>query len=227
MKVIAFSLWGDTPKYVVGAFRNAQLAPHLYPGWEVRFYVHRDVAPAVRAALETHGARLITVDDPAGWRGLFWRYRAIADEDVEVALFRDSDSRLSLREAAAVGEWLACGRTLHVMRDHPAHRHPIMGGLWGVRCREARWIGAHATGATGDYWQADQEYLAAAVWPRLCVIAWSTTSSSGAADFPYRGSATSSSGRSTTNTTWPAFNTSEACTALHKRPFETNRRLAV
>jgi hypothetical protein len=29
---IAFSLWGENPKYLVGAVRNAELAPLLYPG---------------------------------------------------------------------------------------------------------------------------------------------------------------------------------------------------
>ena len=30
-KVIGFSLWGDNPKYTVGATRNAQLARKIYP----------------------------------------------------------------------------------------------------------------------------------------------------------------------------------------------------
>jgi len=37
-KIVAFSLWGNNPKYTVGAVRNAELTPSIYPGWTARFY---------------------------------------------------------------------------------------------------------------------------------------------------------------------------------------------
>lgn len=37
-KIIAFSLWGDNPKYTVGAIKNAKLTSEIYPGWISRFY---------------------------------------------------------------------------------------------------------------------------------------------------------------------------------------------
>jgi hypothetical protein len=42
-------------------------------------------------------------------------------------------SRISLREKCAVDEWLASGKGLHSMRDHPAHKQPIMAGMFGLR----------------------------------------------------------------------------------------------
>ena len=38
MKLITFSLWGQDPKYLVGAIRNAELASEIYPDWICRFY---------------------------------------------------------------------------------------------------------------------------------------------------------------------------------------------
>ena len=38
MKVISFSLWGDNPKYTIGAMRKAELAATWYKGWKCRFY---------------------------------------------------------------------------------------------------------------------------------------------------------------------------------------------
>ena len=167
MNVVSFALWGKEPKYTVGALRNAQLARYVYPGWQVRFYVQRGTPHELKDALRSLGAAVFTVNSPATWAGLFWRYLAIADPDVDVAVFRDCDSRLGLREAAAVQEWLTSERTLHVVRDHPAHHHPIMGGLWGLRCARARWIADDVRDVGAAYWQADQEYLGAVVWPRL------------------------------------------------------------
>ena len=37
MKVIAFSLWGDNPKYTLGALQNLSLAKLVYPDWVCRF----------------------------------------------------------------------------------------------------------------------------------------------------------------------------------------------
>jgi protein O-GlcNAc transferase len=171
-RVLSFAVWGRNPKYLTGALRNAQLAQFLYPGWEARFYVQTETADVLRTALTSVGASVYEVDRPANWSGAFWRYEIIGSEDVDIAIFRDCDSRLSLREATAVGEWLLSGTALHVMRDHPAHAPtsmgPIMAGMWGVRCERARWICSEmADTELGDYWCADQHYLAQQVWPRL------------------------------------------------------------
>ncbi len=32
-KVISFSLWGDNPKYTIGAIKNAELSKTIYPDW--------------------------------------------------------------------------------------------------------------------------------------------------------------------------------------------------
>ncbi len=65
--------------------------------------------------------------------GMFWRFLAADDQRADAAIFRDVDSRISEREAHAVQEWLASGRAFHIMRDHPRHWRPMMGGMWGVR----------------------------------------------------------------------------------------------
>ena len=36
--VISYGLYGDDPKYIIGAIRNAELVPTYFPGWEMRFY---------------------------------------------------------------------------------------------------------------------------------------------------------------------------------------------
>ena len=43
MKVIAFSLWGDSPKYTMGAIKNAEIAKEIFPDWTCRYYLGSDV----------------------------------------------------------------------------------------------------------------------------------------------------------------------------------------
>jgi hypothetical protein len=169
MRLISFSLWGHDPKYTVGAVRNAELAPRIYPGWRCRFHCGRSVDDATLETLR--GFRhvdVVMMDTPGDWNGMFWRFAPAADPDVSVMLSRDTDSRLSLRERAAVDAWLASGKDFHAMRDHPQHGVPILGGMWGVRnglLREIQeLIAAFPKQAV---WQVDQWFLAAVVHPRV------------------------------------------------------------
>ncbi|XP_047739361.1 uncharacterized protein LOC125178792 isoform X2 [Hyalella azteca] len=56
----------------------------------------------------------------------------MGDPQVERFIVRDSDAQMSEREVAAVNEWMASGKAVHLMRDHPAHDAPVMGGMFGV-----------------------------------------------------------------------------------------------
>ena len=60
-----------------------------------------------------------------------WRFLPLGDPTVSMFAVRDSDSRLSFREKAAVDEWINSTLPFHAMRDHPAHWSPILAGLWG------------------------------------------------------------------------------------------------
>jgi hypothetical protein len=133
VKVISFSLFGTDPTYTAGALVNAQLAREVYPGWTCRFYVGSSIKLDVISGLEAAGAQVIDRSDwPQDWSALLWRYDTLTDPDIEAHLFRDCDSRLSLREASAVAEWLDSGADFHIIRDHPEHYMPIMAGMWGA-----------------------------------------------------------------------------------------------
>lgn len=65
--------------------------------------------------------------------GMFWRFLPYDDVEIELFIVRDLDSRISMREAVAVYEWVNSGKNLHIMRDHPYHINLIMGGMWGLK----------------------------------------------------------------------------------------------
>lgn len=187
MRLISFSLYGEDPLYCQGAVRNAELAREIYPGWGVRFYCGPEVPADVRGKLDELGCETVTQSHAAFVRagatrplaaageekkprfssfcGMFWRFLPAGDPRLEHILFRDCDSRLNVRERAAVDGWIASGKRCHVMRDHHTHRSLIMGGMWGIRggvlpIEEllARW---NYSGEFSD----DQRFLARQVWP--------------------------------------------------------------
>ena len=141
-KVISFSLFGigeGRPKekaYLVGVVRNIELAAQIYPGWICRFYVDPSVPEDVIEKITSYPHTEIVRKNPEkGFAGMFWRHEAIADPDVEIAVCRDLDSRLTRREKSAVDEWLGGDKHFHIMRDYPlsSHHKPMMGGMWGAR----------------------------------------------------------------------------------------------
>tara|TARA_Y100000310_G_C20497474_1_gene722276 strand:+ start:75 stop:947 length:873 start_codon:yes stop_codon:yes gene_type:complete len=136
-KVISFSIWGDSPFYNVGAIRNAELAKCLYPDWTCRYYIGSTTPKDIIEHLQSFdNTELIFMNIDEGWNGMFWRFDPISDPDVDIMISRDVDCRLTEREVAAVDEWLESEKILHIMRDHPMHSEPMMGGMWGCKTKE-------------------------------------------------------------------------------------------
>lgn len=169
-KIIAFSLWGDNPKYTKGALRNAELARTIYPGWTCRFYLGEHGPSSAEDYARLAENPLIQCrqipESMDGWKGMFARFLPATEEDVEVFISRDCDSRLTERESFAVNQWLDSSFLMHVMRDHPFHTSPIMGGMWGAKRYAMPDFGELLNGWIGeDRWQTDQEFLRDIIWP--------------------------------------------------------------
>jgi hypothetical protein len=84
-------------------------------------------------------------------------------------LIRDTDSRLTAREARAADEWVNSGRLFHVIRDHESHYEwPVLAGMWGMKGI----VHPHFHEQLKKYWTAtfytiDQVFLAREIWPAV------------------------------------------------------------
>jgi hypothetical protein len=132
MKIISFSLFGNTPLYCQGAVENARLARDIYPDWIARFYIANDVPRKYIKQIKLYGAQVVMRERKNTYDALHWRFRPLMEGDVEAWISRDCDSRLNWRERAAVEEWLQSDKSLHVMRDAHNHTYPIMAGMFGI-----------------------------------------------------------------------------------------------
>lgn len=166
-KVICFSLWGNKSRYIGGMFHNVELAKIYYPDWIIRIYLGKDVEEETVEKLSSNdNVEIIGMEEDCNWTGMFWRFLAASDPDVEVMLSRDADSRLHHREKAAVDEWLNSDKQFHIMRDHPYHGVAILGGMWGAKkgilpnIKEA--IDNYDK---GDFLGVDQNFLGEHIYP--------------------------------------------------------------
>lgn len=133
-KIISFSLWGKNPKYTIGAIRNAELANKIYPGWFCKFFIGQSVPSEIIKELSQFPYCILEFKNSIGdWTSMFWRFETCYDPNIQISIFRDTDSRLSMREKYAIDEWLESDKTFHIMRDHPYHKFPILGGMWGYK----------------------------------------------------------------------------------------------
>jgi len=134
VKIISFSVWGSNPKYTIGAVRNAELAERIYPEWVCRFYIARTVPDDIVKLIEAmDNTQVVRMNTDGDWTSMFWRFEPAGEDDVSVMVSRDTDSRISHREKEAVDEWIKSDKGFHIMRDHPWHKYPVLGGMWGVK----------------------------------------------------------------------------------------------
>ncbi len=166
-KIISFSLWGDDPKYCVGAIKNADLALIHFSDWTCRFHIGTSTPQIYIDQLrEKNNVEVFLREEEGNWEGMFWRFLDASDLSVDIVLSRDTDSRLSEREALAVNEWVKSDKKFHIMRDHPYHKIEILGGMWGVKnpylADMKHLIKKYIK---GDYWQVDQNFLKQIIYP--------------------------------------------------------------
>jgi hypothetical protein len=168
MNYLSFSLWGDKPIYNVGAIRNAELWKTIYSDWLMVVYYDKSVP--VDTINKLNDLDVITIDvTDKNLYGMFWRFLAVDLPESEYCVFRDTDSRITIREKMAVDEWIESNLSIHVMRDHPAHGIPygndrlgILGGMWGIKSKViplVEMIENFTTGKNLSY-GSDQTFLA-------------------------------------------------------------------
>ena len=177
--VVSFCLWGTNVHYHQGAESALASTLTLYPGWEPWFYLAEDVPPPVAKRLAAGGAHVIHQtrgqDRPPAkstttyqFEPAFWRFLPASDTSVAKLLVRDSDSPVTPREVAAVDEWLESGADFHIMRDHPKHEYPILGGMWGASAELLRDIDQLIRSwKRFDFYGCDQKFLSRVIYPRV------------------------------------------------------------
>lgn len=166
--IVAYSLWGDLPMYWIGALRNIEQVKKYLPGWICRFYIDKNSDQNLIETIKGDNVEVILVDSKDSFHGMFWRFWASEEEEVDVFLSRDCDSRITEREVTALNEWLESDKDFHIMRDHPYHQVPILGGMWGCRNGLMRKINlSEKINQWGKYERKgiDQDFLGQVIYP--------------------------------------------------------------
>ena len=170
--IIAFSLFGNQPRYCETAKLNVRAAHTFYPHWRCRFYVDDTVMPDVAEQLQQLGAQVVFAPaDMRHWAGTLWRFLAVDDPLVDRVIVRDADSLISRREMHAVEQWLNSDQYFHVMRDWGSHSELMLAGMWGMArgglgAYSMRMLLQHFTAQEYSRSHGDQHFLRQWIWPQ-------------------------------------------------------------
>jgi hypothetical protein len=171
---------------------NVLLAKKLYPGWSVRIHYNDTVPSTIIEWLKTQDNTELVYHPGTKKKAsnMFWRFEDMFTD--WTVIVRDADSRLNIREKAAVDEWLESNKDFHIMRDHEHHLVPIVGGAFGCRDNACKYLpfpnnsgnynvcpfdfveGKHVLDKfvnsiddTNDYYMMDQKFLYHYVYPHV------------------------------------------------------------
>lgn len=158
-KLISLSVWGDSPRYVIGAHRQVELANKYLPDWNVRIYTDN-----YQKFIHLKNVEIVRWED--GSPGMYWRFYPLFEDTYDIVASRDSDSRFSFRECKAMQEFVDSDKKFHVIRDHDSHfQFPVMAGMFA--CKDG--LPLHIREKMIEYMLKDKQYLGDQNFLRDCV----------------------------------------------------------
>ncbi len=171
--IIAYTLFGHSPRYCESSVHNCQTAARIFPHWTCRFYCDETVPENIRQRLRDNGGQIVMVDAQTRERchPLMWRFLVNDDPTVTRYLIRDADSLLGERELATVEAWIASDKWFHLIRDWYTHSELLLAGLWdgctGVIPNMADEIDRFIKAGDFAMSHIDQHFLRKRIWPTV------------------------------------------------------------
>lgn len=165
-KKISFTLFGDNPKYTIGAVKNINQFNTMLPGWEIVIYYHKNmINENTLINLKNHNVTMIDVSEvrltkkPVTDYPYFWRFFAFFDDESFV-ISRDLDSRPSNREITYINNWVDSSKEYFIIRDHPWHS-VVPAGLLGMKGGGEKFKSHFVNYIDNNHikWGSDQEIL--------------------------------------------------------------------
>lgn len=177
-KVISYCLFGNMEMFNQGALINARLAKKYMPDWECWFFVAANTyKPVVEELEKMDNVRIIYTGKPGDFTFTLRRFEVFSYPEVDVAIVRDVDSRISGRDILCINEWMEDRfnkLNFHIIKDHPhGHSAVMSAGMWGAKADAIRWIKEEIEhflsrpGVNRNQRGVDQEFLAERVHPRI------------------------------------------------------------
>lgn len=178
LNVFSFCIYGpEQPKYHGDLLRNIDIITEHFPDWRIFIYVGADTTESYIRTLNSYPNVLLRFTNIVGHKNSVHRFFAIDEPNVNLMMVRDADSHVHWKDRWAINDFLASGKGVHMIRDHPWHTCRILAGLWGIRkgvLKESirdiyeRWTPVSAgSGKDPHGFGIDQNFLTVCIYDRI------------------------------------------------------------
>jgi len=168
--VFSFTLYGSNPKYTFGMIENVKLINEKFSEWHIYIY-YNNVPIHILSQLTSLKNVMLIQTEFYDIRARLERYYAIDNDDVDVMVVRDADSRIHTRDEWCIREFIKSDKSIHIVRDHPHHGWKMLSGLWGIKqgCLPFKIRDSIITYFQTHpiTWCIDMEYLSDTIYPML------------------------------------------------------------
>ena len=106
-RVISYSCYGNAKRYDDGTLVNVELMPTMYPDWEIYIYHDTTVPSNIIDKLTKYKyVKMINMFNSSIVNNMSWCFLVASETDVERYVIININTRLSLLEQSAVGDWI-------------------------------------------------------------------------------------------------------------------------
>jgi len=134
--VLSYCLFGDNRRYFDALCKNIEFIDLNYSDtFIISIVVAEDVPISWIETLSKSSAMLTMANDKSldNVPNILYRVFPILSGLGDTCFFRDADSYLTKCEMDSMLRFIDSNYMYHIVRDHPHHLAPIMGGLFGVK----------------------------------------------------------------------------------------------
>jgi len=190
-RIIALAIFGPKENPIFNDDKFNQLitplineAKLLFPSWTIRLYsdelsinrLNLKNLTSLASNIDICNVNQIPILGNVGeyLPGKLWRFLPALDPMVDITSSRDLDSPLINREQIVIEQFLNSTYLFLIMRDHPLHGVPILGGLWTSALYRNRLLFLRLFSILLDKNKVkqysllhDQTLLSQLVWPKI------------------------------------------------------------
>ena len=134
--ILSYCLFGTNSRYFDALYKNIEFIELNYADiFTVSIVVADDVPSIWIDMLSKTSALLVSSNDRLMLNipSLLLRIYPILSGQGDTCFFRDADSYLTKSEMDSMLRFIDSNYLYHIVRDHPYHLAPIMGGLFGIK----------------------------------------------------------------------------------------------
>ena len=127
--VVSYCIYGNIAKYFPILLQNIGILKEL--SFHIIIFCERKDKEEIEKVFPDVS---VMVGDKFGIKNkMLWRLNPMFMDIASAFFVRDADSLITIREIFFMKQFLNSDKEFHIIRDHPLHFMPIMGGLFGLK----------------------------------------------------------------------------------------------